>query len=340
MIKGTEAKMSKKGKKNFISLVKRSIPNKLKNLLKDILFNRNPSPKTCSLFMTNSCNLKCRGCQRNMLNISNSNEMNLSTVKQLLSLYPSIKAFSIAGFGEPTLCREFINIVEFLRKEEKQVNIVTNGTEINKLLQLNCTVDQISVSLYGHDNDTYRLYTNVEAYDLVIENFLQLKKHFNNIGLSYILTRENYRDLKKIIQLCDKLNPDFLHLINYLAYNYTNIEETQKIITVEDKKIINHIDTACKDRDYITIKPVYIDCRNPGFACKSYNYVINLDGNGNIGGCMRQIPPDSSFGNIFKEKNPFSSTEMKRLRKLQHAMTKTKKPPHKECNYCFGNWNH
>jgi len=330
--------MLKKSGKNFKNLLKQWIPNDVKKRIKGIFLKRKTIPKECSLFMTDRCNFKCKGCRRSVLNINKSKEMRLNTVKKLLSLYPNIKSFSIAGFGEPTLCKEFVDIVEFLKKEGKNLNIITNGTNIKQFFNLSCEMRQISVSLYSYDASSYRLYTGVNAYKLVIDNFLQLKEEFDNVGLSYILTRENYRDLDRIIKLCDKIKPEFLDLINYLAYDINNNEETKKIITVKDIKIIKYIDRLCESRDYIRIKPVYVDFEHPKFNCRSYDSRINLDGDGNIGGCLRQNPPDSSYGNIFKESDPFNSTEMKRLRRLQHTMAKTNKPPHKECDYCFGNW--
>jgi molybdenum cofactor biosynthesis enzyme MoaA len=333
-----QEKKLKKIENKYKTFLKRQMPSGLKNVLKRALVKRKKVPYTCGLFMTDRCNFKCLGCRRSISNINNSKEMKLNTVKQLLSLYSSIKSFTVAGFGEPTLCEEFVDIVQFLKKEEKKVNIITNGTNIDKILQLKYRPDRITISLYGYDAHSYLTYTRVDKYNHVIENFLRLNEDFNNVRLLYILTRKNYRDLEKILLLCDRLKPDFLQLINYLAYDIANKVEVQKIITVEDKKIIEYIDELCKSRDYIRIKPVYIDLENPKFNCRSYNSRINLDGNGNIGGCLRQKPPDSSYGNIFKEKDPFNSTEMKRLRRLQHTMAKTKKPPHEECNYCFGNW--
>jgi len=53
--------------------------------------------------------------------------------------------------------------------------------------------------------------------------------------------------------------------------------------------------------------------------------MINLDGDGNIGGCQRQIPPDTSFGNIFTDKDPYNSLEMRKCEKLMYKnLTRTK----------------
>ena len=336
-MESSQNKILKKNKKKK-NILKRWTPRAIKRIIKNASPTRKATPKTCGLFMTNKCNLKCMGCRRSVLNIEDSKEISLSTVKKLLSLYPDIKSFSIGGFGEPTLCEEFVNIMDFLKREGKKANIITNGTSINKILRLKYKPDRIIVSLYGYDAKSYLFYTGIEVYNQVMNNFLRLKAHFDNVGLVYIVTRENYRNLEKILPLCDKLKPDFLQLINYLAYDITKSDEVNKIITVKDNEIIEYIKRLCKNRDYIKEKPVYIDFENPKFNCTSYDTRINLDGDGNIGGCLRQIPPDSSFGNIFREKEPFNSTEMRRLRRLQHTMAKKEKTPHKECNYCFGNW--
>lgn len=82
------------------------------------------------------------------------------------------------------------------------------------------------------------------------------------------------------------------------------------------------------------IRPVYVDFDNPKFNCRSYEYVIKLDGAGNIGGCQRQIPPDASFGNIFRDKDPYNSLKMCKMREQMHKRTY----PHNECCFCFGNW--
>jgi MoaA/NifB/PqqE/SkfB family radical SAM enzyme len=334
----TKTETKKNNNEKDKNLLKGYLPDRLKKTIKETFLKSRATPKNCSLFMTNRCNFKCRGCRRSVLHVDKSKEMKLDTVKILLSLYPNINYFSIAGFGEPTLCEEFVNIVEFLKKEGKTIHIITNGTNIDKILPLKYRPDRLTISLYGYDAESYLTYTGVDAYNQVIKNFLRLNKQFKKVRLLYILTRKNYRDLDKILSLCDRLKPDFLQLINYLAYDITKDGEVQKIITVKDNAIIEYIDELCKNRNYVKEKPVYIDFEHPKFNCSSYDSRINLDGEGNIGGCLRQNPPDSSYGNIFIEKDPFNSTEMKRLRRLQHTMAKTKKPPHKECNYCFGNW--
>ena len=291
-------------------------------------------PLSCTLFLTDKCNFKCIGCSRNVVGVKHFTEMKLETVQKLLSSYPLLHTFCIAGLGEPTLCSDFVPIVDFLQKKNKYVVVVTNGTNVDKLLALSNPPNYILISLYGYDNKSYKENTGVGAFSKVMETYDKARKKFSNIGFSYILKKTNYKDLEKVLALCDKKKPNFLFLFNYLAYDSKSTEDVEKIITVNDTEIINYIDELSLNKKYDVTKPTYADFDKPIYACKSYNYLINLDGEGNIGGCERQLPPDAVFGNILSEKDPFHSSEMNRLRRLQHNNCFA----HKECRFCFGNW--
>ena len=311
------------------------LPYRVKKILKTTLhLTHKPIPHSCSLYMTDRCDFKCPGCYRSVTEIKKSKEMTLATVQKLLSLYPSLDAFCATGLGEPTSCPNFVDIVNFLKKNGKFVGITTNGMNLDKFLELSYDPNYILISLKGYDAESYLANTGVDAFNIVMETYSKLKSRFNNVGFSYMLNSTNYKDMENVLPFCDDLKPDFLHLTNYLVYDPSIPEEVHKIITVKDTEIIDYINAVCTGRDYIRVKPVYVDFNNPKFNCRSYDYIINLDGDGNIGGCQRQVPPDASFGNIFMDKDPYNSLEMRRLRDLTHK----KSYPHKECRFCFGNW--
>jgi MoaA/NifB/PqqE/SkfB family radical SAM enzyme/GT2 family glycosyltransferase len=316
---------------------KRLVPKPIKRKLRDIeaKIRRRVDPTFCNLFMTEKCNFKCPGCRRSVVGIGKSKEMTLPTVQRLLSLYPSITRFCVAGSGEPTLCTHFVAIVDFLKRSKKSVGIITNGTNISKFHELNYDPDYISISLYGYNNESYLNYTGKGIFDKIIENFKNLKDKFKEVGFSFIVDKRNYKVLDRVLRLCDAMRPDFLDLHNYLAYDPDNREEVSKIITVKDKEVISYIDTVCNGRSYRINKPVIVDSDNPPFRCRSYTFLINLDGDGNIGGCQRQIPPALNFGNIFTDNDPYNSPEMLRLRR---RMSIRSYYIHKECTFCFGNF--
>lgn len=316
---------------------KQLIPRQLKKLLREFYISKiqkRATPSAASLYMCARCNFACAGCRRQHIGIDKSKDMTLATVQRLVALYPSINRFCLAGQGEPTLCEDFVEIADYLKVIGKYVTIVTNGTNPDKILSLNHAPDNLSVSLYGYNNDQYLSYVGLPYFDKVIDSFLQLKKKYRNVGFSYILNKNNYKNLGGILSLCDEIKPDFVDLHNYLVYTPDNEAEISKIIKAQDVEIINYIKSVCSGRKYSVSTPVYINLDKPKLLCRSYNFVINLDGSGNIGGCQRQITPNFAFGNIFTDNDPYNSENMAELRKRMFH----KKLIHKECEFCFGNW--
>jgi glycosyltransferase involved in cell wall biosynthesis/MoaA/NifB/PqqE/SkfB family radical SAM enzyme len=289
-------------------------------------------PTQCTLFMTDRCNFRCTGCSRAVLGVRTFRDMEVTTVQKLLSIYPSIQAFCVAGLGEPTLSSHFTSILNALMAQGKYIGLITNGTNIEPILELQHDPGYISISLYGYDEESYIRHTQVNMFEKIITNYAILRERFEQVGFSYILTTENYHQLPKILAFCDTLHPSFLNLVNYLVYDPTNNSELHKIISVADLDIIQFIEHTCQDKEYLRTKPIYLDSDTREFGCKSYMYLINLDGDGNIGGCQRQIPPSEEFGNVFRDRDPFNTDTVQNIRNGIHRNAY----PHQNCHFCFG----
>lgn len=297
--------------------------------------NLNMLPGECTLYFTDVCNFSCAGCSRQTVGKPKHKEMDLEVIKKLLDEYPSLQGFCIAGLGEPTIAKHFPEVVNYLLEHDKYVGIITNGTYPEKLLQLKKSPSYISISLYGYNGQEYKEYVKVDAFKKVTENFKTLKQRFGNVGFSYILNKDNYKKLDNILALCDELKPSFLNLVNYLAYDSVETVDTEKIISLSDTEIIKYIEDRCNTRSYVNARPVYVDKKDKTFDCPSYGYVINVDGQGNIGGCQRQITPSVSYGNLFLEEDPYNNIQMQTIRKRINENTY----PHFNCNSCFGRFN-
>jgi len=294
-------------------------------------FSLTEIPTESSLFMSDICNFKCKGCRRSVLEMPDSKMLDVSTVKATVEKYPSIKSYCIAGQGEPTLNKNFSEIIDYLRLKKKITFIVTNGSNIEPFLQLKHKPNCISISLYGYDRDSYVSYCGMDVFDRVISNYKQLRKKFKNVGFSFILNKSNYTSLEKVAELCDEIKPAFLNLVNYLAYDVSNAEERDKIIKITDLEIIEYIENVCVKRKYIKDKPFYLNPENKEFCCNSYFQMLSLDGEGNIGACRSHNVPDESFGNIFNENDPFNSSKMTEIRRaISEGVF-----PEEACQCCF-----
>jgi MoaA/NifB/PqqE/SkfB family radical SAM enzyme len=306
---------------------------KIKKIFSTTIYNE-ATPTSCTVYMTDRCNFKCKGCYRSKIGSNLSKEMTLETIKSLLKSYSSLNSFMIVGLGEPTLADNFTEIVEYLIENNKRVNITTNGFNSTKIMKLKSTPNYVNISLNGFDDNSYKEYTGISCFNEVIESYKNISSLPINVGFSYILTNFNYLSLKKVLEICDDLKPNFLNLFNYIAYDIKNKTDRDKTISVHDKKTIKYIDEFCSNKKYLITKPKYVDYNNHVFNCKSYSNIINVDGEGNIGGCQRQIPPNQIYGNILETIDPYNSKKMKDCRIKQRKVGIV----HEECEFCFGNW--
>ncbi|MDR2743636.1 MAG: radical SAM protein [Desulfovibrio sp.] len=293
-------------------------------------------PPACTLFMTSRCNLACAWCRRTRIGVERTPPMSLTVVRRLLEQYPGISVFAMAGQGEPTLAPEFAGVALHLAGAGKGLILDTNGLNAEPTAGLKGCFSRISLSLYGHDRRSFRAYTGVDGFDAVMDSYSIFRKVCPQVCISYIVDKDRLRDLRRVLTLCDTLEPSRLLLYNPLCYDDGDRAQAEKIITAGDADVIAEMADMSAGRGYPVDLPPYPDYARPLNSCRSYCAVVNVDGNGNIGGCLRKVPPDARYGNALRDSDCFNTPEMLRLRRRQMVGY----PPHPECATCFGNWGY
>ncbi len=295
----------------------------------------NYMPKQATLYMTERCNFLCKGCSRQSVDMENFKDISLDVVKKALELYPDLHGFCLAGLGEPALNPNVVAIVDYLKNNGKYVGVISNGSFIDPYLAMEHRPDYISISLYGYNRQQYNEYVGLDMFDTVMENYHTLKQKGFNVGFSYFVSKDNYKNLGSIISMADGLGADFINITNYLVYDPENREELDKIIYDSDKEIIEYIENELNKSSRIKARPMYLNT-DFAFFCPSYRNIINIDGDGNIGGCQRQKAPSKKYGNLFDSEDPYNIGEMKELCSL---ISKAEYPHGDNCKYCFGKMN-
>lgn len=290
------------------------------------------TPSEATLFLTDQCNFRCAGCKRQIEDSIQHPLMTVDTVERLLAVYPAIKGVCVAGLGEPTLCPQFVDIVNCLSMSRVFVGIVTNGSDAKKILALKHKPGYVSISLYGHDRDSYMNTVGIDVFDSVVGNFIELRKSLSSLGFSYYVNKKNYQQLPEIIRISRELGADFLNVTNYLVYDINDTNELNKVITTNDTDIIDYIDRILSKSELSGSRPVYVDTEKYIFRCPSYRKLINVNGAGEIGACQRQIMPSAEYGNIFDAKDWYNDGRILDCRNL----IMSGQYPHENCKYCFG----
>lgn len=125
-------------------------------------------PITADIFLTNYCNNKCLYCTYRRWELetgaySMRYEEFVEYAKRLLEL--GVEGFILTGGGEPTLCRDFKKIADWLEAHNIHYGINTNFNEVQYIRP-----DYLKVSLDGWDEDSYEKSRGVRAYKKVRNN--------------------------------------------------------------------------------------------------------------------------------------------------------------------------
>lgn len=125
-------------------------------------------PITADIFLTNYCNNKCPYCTYRRWELetgaySMRYEEFVEYAERLLEL--GVEGFILTGGGEPTLCRDFKKITDWLEAHSIHYGINTNFNEVQYIKP-----DYLKVSLDGWDEESYEKRRGVRAYEKVRDN--------------------------------------------------------------------------------------------------------------------------------------------------------------------------
>ena len=118
------------------------------------------SPISINLDLTTACNFACPHCVD--LQVLNTGDMlAFEDVKTILDILHSqgLSSVILVGGGEPTLNRHFSDIVRYIKGLGIQVGISTNGSRMNKIIEVSDCLDEkdwIRLSLDAGTNESFQ----------------------------------------------------------------------------------------------------------------------------------------------------------------------------------------
>ncbi len=133
---------------------------------------------------------------------------------------------AFAGFGEPLVHPDFLEMVRLARAAGLQVELITNGTlltpeTVRELLSLG--VAQVAISVDGADETSY---AGMRGGDLapVLHNVDALREarrraHVRlRLGLAFVATRRNIASLSELLRLAAEMDLDFVSISNVVPH--------------------------------------------------------------------------------------------------------------------------
>jgi len=237
--------------------------------------------KIAMVELNQNCNLSCSFCLYNETE-KNTDQIDLSTVKKIILLHPSVNTFIITG-GEPSLNKSFFEILNYLKNEGIKAVVFTNGFLVSK--------EDTLEEMYSLVN---RVYWTYHEYDYGItekmDPYLPMKyisKHICKLNV----TRSNINDIAEIMDIfikhgAKRFSFNFIHNIKNFPVDF---EITKNSFNIFYRMLLGY--SGYIDMYNIDFYKRFYNNQNVKSTCLCGKNMIYISCTGNVYNC----PIDRNF---------------------------------------------
>jgi len=279
--------------------------------VKKFLDGKKPAAINFEIDLTNGCNHRCSFCQWGHWIQTNratlSGDIVLKTLPELIKF--GTKAITWTGGGEPTIHKDFFNILDKSFKLGLENGLLTNGSLLKEKYdrQILFQLTFLRFSMAGGNRKAYKKVQGRDDFDLVINNLNRiglLKKKIKSkttLGVAFLANRENANSLEDFVEILIKSNCDYLQV---RRDNY--IKKNEKVWWNEN------IGKKCDELAKYT-RTKGLDILSEGYVssqkfidypskCHAHSFVMAINAEGNVTFCKNtKDNPKFYIGNLNKK---------------------------------------
>jgi len=172
---------------------------------------------------TSRCNLNCKLCFRNYVDIDFNTKPDMSgnTVNQLINeLFPTAFTVNLSTIGEPLLSPHIEKILNACIEYQVCLSFTTNGTLLKGddfLKKLASVLNHIEISFDSSSPELFEKLRSGASYNEILQNVKNLGRIRHtlpdpkfNLGFSMTLFRENLEEIPDILRILSEVGCNFL----------------------------------------------------------------------------------------------------------------------------------
>ena len=200
-------------------------------------------PEKIYIEPTSMCNLGCAICFRHGWINEKLGRMSMEdfekvrcSIKGLLS----VKEVFFGGMGEPLFHPEICQMIEKL-SDNLSVSLLSSGTLLDKKCSrdlIKAGVSYLWLSMDGFDKESYESIQLGSRFDLIMKNlkdFNEARKGSNvKLGITFVVTPENVKQLNKINAFADSMEVDILNISHMIPGTPVDKDEMLALYARED----------------------------------------------------------------------------------------------------------
>lgn len=173
-------------------------------------------PTRMSIEMTRNCNLRCRMCPQNWLEV-NKREIPESVIDAIKFLIPYQNYIAVFGFGESLTAQHFFEYLDRLPFHNQQtVSLITNGILLTPSVSKKIIagpINELLVSIDTIDAQTYTYIRQANLLPTIIENIREFSRQRSalhtkkpNLRLGFVAMRKNIEQLPEFIRFAKEVD--------------------------------------------------------------------------------------------------------------------------------------
>jgi len=197
----------------------------------NFMINEKNNLKGLYISLLKSCNLNCKFCCALSTRTNKYDDLYFKVLNKLTEKEYNLEIINLTNKGEPFLYYD--KTIDFLKKLNnnitKKIYVITNGINLNKeridelyniSKEKNIKIE-IQVSLNAFNKDTYKNLMGQDYFDKVVENILYLKEKNLLILVSYVVVKENEKEVEDFENFFKKRNiTTVTNIAEFLPENY------------------------------------------------------------------------------------------------------------------------
>lgn len=278
----------------------------------NVRVERPPLPRHIQLELTTSCNFNCVTCSRKGFNPSRLNRnMTLEELKTILKGLPDIKMIQLQGEGEPFLNPHLPQLLEYCKSRGIKVSTTTNGSLIEKHIDLLKYFYRIYFSIDSADPETFEKIRLGGSFQKTANNIKlaveerNKNKYKQEIMINSVISHLNFEEIPRLVELAISVGLDetaFVEVENWEVPGEKGYAAEREFIMKarEKSKEMEAVIKSTREK-YPNINIIYTSSGKIKKKCVmpfSWSY-ITVDGF--VTPCCHRVNPEViNFGNVYE----------------------------------------
>ncbi len=212
------------------------------------------------------CNLKCKMCEWDDIQIDRKTPVDFNLFKRVIQEFMELglRKINLGVSGEPMMHPEITEIIKFLSERKLEISVVTNlSYSIDKFIESLRKVSNLIVSIDAATPDTYSKVRTGGDFERVLSNVARLSDMGINVIASYVIEKNNYKEINEFIKLMHKIKVKKVH---FGIVNNINHEILKQVMLSESEydEMLENIEEGIRTSKVLGISSDGM--LRPGFA--------------------------------------------------------------------------